>query len=524
VIPEPLDLAIVTCVRGYGRYLHDWAEALAALTVRPAMVGIVDGADPADVVAVDAARARLEQAGFRVRTRSLSGETNLGVLRNAAVALADTEWIQHLDADDVALPTMLEDVAAAMSEADVVAIGYRRIGDLPAGPHQREKLYTSTTGPDALRHPTPCSGVSPFRRAFWERTPYRQDQRGGWDTSLWRDFARQGARFIATPRPGFLYRQHGDSVFNVRRLASDFTRALTEHQLQAAQRGDQGVTVIVPRMHGDQGERALTWAWLKRRLEAQVPAWQLLEGWGAPPWRKGAAIAQALPRATGRVLVLLDADCALPPEALEEAARLVESGQALWVVPHTLVRRINQETTAEVLAESPTVVLPTPTLGLVRPPYKGFAGGGCVVVSKAAYLTTGGIPPSFVGWGSEDECLAIVLDTLVGPHRRLRYDLLHLWHPERKRELGAMSLTRANRDLLAGYRAAAGDPGRMWQLVRGIIPNGLVATPFIDPALKLACAEQKRERAVQAHDLRQPVAPAEPIGGSFRLGKKARPL
>jgi glycosyltransferase involved in cell wall biosynthesis len=523
-VSEPLDLAIVTCVRGYGRYLADWGASLVALTLRPAMVGIVDGGDPEDVRAVAAATTMLEAAGLRVLTRSLPGETNLGVLRNAAVALADTEWVQHLDADDLALPTMLEDVAGAMAEADVIALGYRRMGDLRAGPAQREKLYKSTAGKAALENPTPCSGVSPFRRVFWERTPYRQDQRGGWDTSLWRDFARQGARFVATARPGFLYRQHADSVFNVRRLASDFTRALTEYQLQAAQRGDRGVTVIVPRMHGDQPERSVAWGWLKRRLAAQFPDWQLVEGWTGAPWRKGAAVANALTHASGRTLVLLDADCALPPEAFLEAVRLVESGQAPWVVPHTLVRRINQETTGELLAEAPTVTLPTPTLGLARPAYRGFAGGGCVVVSRAAYLATGGIPPQFVGWGSEDECLALVLDTLVGPHRRLKYGLLHLWHPERKRELGAMSLTRANRDLLARYRAAAGHPSRMWQVVQGEVLTVAPDRAFVDPALIRAHAAQREARAIQTHELRQPVMGPEPIGGGFRLGKKARPI
>ncbi|HEX5096650.1 MAG TPA: glycosyltransferase family A protein, partial [Acidimicrobiia bacterium] len=211
-------IAIVTSCRNYGRYLSDWADSIIKLTRRSDVVCIVDDASTDQTPDfVTKAASKLLAAGIPTRTLRIE-ERNFGKARNAAVRLAgDVTWVQHLDCDDMAMPHMLDDWAALAPTADVVAIGYERVGDLKSGPSNRTKVYKSSRGKSTLESQCPASGVSPFRREFWERRPYVEDMNGGWDTALWIGFGHLNARFVATRRPGFMYRQHGDSIFNRRR-------------------------------------------------------------------------------------------------------------------------------------------------------------------------------------------------------------------------------------------------------------------------------------------------------------------
>ena len=468
-MPE-LDLAIVTSSHNYGRYLGEWADSLLALTRRPAVVALVENGSTDDHsrTQLERAAAKLERAGFAVRVQLLPRAVDFGTARNHAVALAGAhEWVMHFDADDKLMPHALEDVAALAPHADIVALGYERCGDLAAGPRQRVKLYKSSAGPTLLANLTPCSGVSPFRRQLWERAPYRTDMPGGWDTALWLGFGHLGARVRPTTRPCFWYRQHADSVFNVRRLAT-WAGERTGHRLRGLRAGWAGVSLIVPRSREDTAERVAAWAWLRRGWATWCPGWEIVEG-TAPraEWVKGAAIADALTRAHGEILVLLDADCWVPPDTLRAAVEAVRTGRAPWVVPHGQVHRLTRQGTAQVLARDPTTTaLGLPVGGRERPAYMGFAGGGCVVVNRGDYEATGGIPRWFVGWGAEDEALAAILDTLLGPHVRLAAPLLHLWHPPQETRLHSPAY-RANSQRLRRVLQAKGDVAAMWALVRG---------------------------------------------------------
>lgn len=455
-----MNIAIVTSAsNGYGQYLDDWADSILALTTLPAMAAVAHTASERD--AAQRACRRLADAGLRVAACELDGAPNVGVLRNAAVALSDTEWVMHFDADDQLLPHALCDVAALAPHADVVALGYERSGDLRAGPSNPRRLYSDTVGKQALQSTAPASGVSPFRRSFWERSPYRTDMAGGWDTALWLGFAHLGARFRATRRSAFQYRQHADSVFNTRRK-SERGEAFVGAKLQALRAGRAGVAVVVP-WRDDDGPRAAAWAWVQRWYAEHFPDWQVVVGECEPgAWNKGAAVAAGLSRTNALTVVVADADCVVDPAALREAVRLVQAGEAPWVVPHTLVHRLDEPSTAAVLAQAPGAA----QLGgrVIRTPYTGFAGGGLVVVDRSAYETAGGIPREFTGWGCEDEALALVLDALLGPHVRLPGDLWHLWHEPGPRMKEAHYAQ--NRHALRRYQRAAGNADAMWAVVR----------------------------------------------------------
>jgi glycosyltransferase involved in cell wall biosynthesis len=455
----PLDLAIVTSCFNYGKYLQEWARSIVQQRVLPPMVCIVDNGSTDDSPRQIAAAAQLlQEAGIEVRTSRIE-RANFGRARNAAVELAEgREWVMHLDADDMLMPHCLADVQALAPKADVVSLGYQRCGDLKAGPKFTTKLYRDHRGAQTLKSRAPASGVSPFRRAFWERSPYREDMEGGWDTALWIGFAHLNARFVATRRPCFWYRQHADSIFNTRRV-SDRKSKLVGWKLTMLRRKVAGVSVLVP-WRSDGGPRDAAWAWIRRRYELLHPGWQIVTGAPPPgPWRKGSAIQDALGRATGDVLVLADADCVIAPEALEEAVALTETEP--WIIPHLAVKRLDDASTRRLLAQDPATAKPGGTLS--RRTYRGFAGGGMVALQRSKYEATGGLPDVFRGWGAEDEALAVILDTLLGPHTRLKHDLWHLWHPQTPRGQGY----EENRGLLAVYQAQAGNPDGMWALVKG---------------------------------------------------------
>lgn len=454
-----MNIGVVTSCHNYGRYLADWAASIVAQRVKPRMAVLVDnGSTDGTPQQIAAAAAALEAAGVRTVTRRID-RCNFGRARNAAVELADTEWVMHFDCDDELLPHALEDAKRIAPRADVIAFGYERSGDLAAGPQNRTRVYSDTCGLDTLQCMAPASGLSPFRRRFWEKRPYPEDMIGGWDTALWLGFAWLGARFVATRRPVFKYRQHADSIFNKRRK-DKADEAVVAARLMALRRPGNRVSVLVPR-GPDGGARDASWAWVRRRYEALYPDWEIVEGHCPGEWRKGVAVNDAAARASGDVFIIADSDCVLPRAALEEAVAKLRAG-APWVLPHGLVHRLGERATATIIAGDATAERFDGAV--IRRPYRGYAGGGFVVVSRLAFASVGGFPTGFAGWGAEDEALAYILDTMLGPHIRLRHDLWHLWHPPGPRAQDPHYAR--NVQLCRLYRAAKGRKPAMRSLLR----------------------------------------------------------
>lgn len=174
--------------------------------------------------------------------------------------------------------------------------------------------------------------------------------------------------------------------------------------------------------------------------------WEVIEGTCEPPWRKAVAVAHAARRTAADVFVVADADCLCAGVAPAIAA--VETGAA-WAVPHLMVHRLDQTATEAVYGGGD----PAATTGRAQRPYKGFAGGGIVVVRRDV-LDAVPLDPRFEGWGGEDSSWAMALTTLVGPPSRLDADLFHLWHepPERMTRRWGSPATRT---LELRYKRAA---------------------------------------------------------------------
>jgi hypothetical protein len=459
------NLAVVTSCSGYGKYLPDWATSIASQTSKPAEVAIVVHGNAHDSEHLPRTRRILEEAGISVAVDVVADRLDFGAARNRAVRMTSAPWCMHLDADDVLLPHALADAAAIAEGADVIGFGYERFGDLAAGPANRTRLYGDYDGDAALKAAAPCSGVSPFRREFFDRRPYRLGMLGAWDTALWIGFAKMGARFRATRRPVFGYRQHADSIFNRRRLTYDFTHYAVVHELHGLRHDWAGVTVAIPfKPDGGARDRALEFvrAWYARHF----PEWEVKVGQDTTggAWSKHAATVDALRTSHGRIVVVADADCLCDPRALAAAVEAVELG-APWAIPHREVHRLTEAETAAWYADGVDrpIIPPAETRSLMRAPYVGYAGGGFVVARRDRWAACGGFPAVFTGWGCEDEAVADVLTTLLGEPERFAADLVHLWHPKGFRTQSAEY--HRNREKLRAFRAARGNPEAMFALV-----------------------------------------------------------
>lgn len=499
------DLAIVSSCSGYGIYLRDWAKSIANLTTKPGEVVLVIHGSAADEEHAPGVRDILAAAGIPHRVHCVTERMDFGAARNLAVSLSTAPWVMHFDCDDMLLPHAVDDIAAIAPTADVVSLGYERGGDLKSGPANPRRLYSTLNGLEALDATAPASGVSPFRRELWEKSPYRLGMKGAWDTALWIGFARLGARFRPTTRPAFIYRQHGDSVFNRRRLTFDWTRSHVQAELAGLRRPYAGVDVVIPH-RPDGGPRDRSLAFTREHYAAQHPEWGVAVGTDNPAgrWSKGDAIRDALTRSSAAVIVIADGDCMVDAMALRGAVRLVETGAAPWAIPHRMVHRLSEPASLAWMARARAAshrldvgdtfaASDIESEDRIRKPYVGFAGGGFIVVRRDRWDAMGGIPREFSAWGCEDEAVALILDTLLGPAVRGEADLVHLWHPPGERTKAPTYY--ANRQRLAKYRAAIGSADRMWELV--------------DPRRTPATVTGSRRQATATKNARQ--ANAEPV-------------
>lgn len=236
---------------------------------------------------------------------------------------------------------------------------------------------------------------------------------------------------------------------------------------------DAHVAVVVPFTPGACADRDRAWEYVRARLEHFHP-WPIIVGATEGRWSKGRAVENALALTGADVIVMHDADSFVSPDALEAAVAAVAPG--VWAMPHQLVHRLNEASTAKLYHEGLAGDLTVGRHARLRYAYPGTPGGGIVALTRADYERCP-IDPRFEGWGGEDDAWGRALCTLIGgeirnngphgaipPHRGTA-DLWHLYHPlaptHRHRD-GVLPETNA---LVARYKEATGSPRLMAALV-----------------------------------------------------------
>lgn len=191
------------------------------------------------------------------------------------------------------------------------------------------------------------------------------------------------------------------------------------------------VAVVFPWRAGDP-YREESFEWVKKRYSLIYPNWEQVTGDSSDgPFNRSEAILNGASKTNAGTLVIADSDvwCAANLKTAVRDAYLFG-----WSVPHHLIHRLSEASSASVLAGDDWRGLPLSEDNKQDfRPYRGHATGTLLVLSRATLET---VPPDvrFVGWGSEDDAWNAALRTLVGPPRRGSADLVHLWHPSQPRQ------------------------------------------------------------------------------------------
>jgi glycosyltransferase involved in cell wall biosynthesis len=226
------------------------------------------------------------------------------------------------------------------------------------------------------------------------------------------------------------------------------------------------ISVLVPFV-GDGDHRSRAWAWLEQRWAAIGEVLDTIGGFElvvqdaegtAGDFRQSWAINRAAERASGDTFVIVDADVALEGGWVYEAVRLVEEGDARWVLPQ-LYRQLTPEATEQVLAASPHQWVKADLPAIWEGDGVSWTGG--VVLTREAFDTVGGYETSFGGWAGNDVAFAAALETLWGPLSRLDGAATHLWHPRN----GLDAQPQSSHDLMYRYIEARGDVDAMRALI-----------------------------------------------------------
>lgn len=209
------------------------------------------------------------------------------------------------------------------------------------------------------------------------------------------------------------------------------------------------VSVLVP-YRPDGGQRDRVWEYLKWEWKDHFPNWEVITG-ACPdgPWVKALAVEDALSRASGKTLIISDADVWC--DGVEEAVFRVQDSQ--WAVPHTMVHRLSESATRDVMSS-----LPIDEDDLDELKHLGQLAGGMTVIRRRLYEEAP-LDPRFKGWGQEDQSAALAWRALGGVPWRGHDPLWHFWHPpmpRKNRSVGSDESVRLYRRYLnASYNPVA---------------------------------------------------------------------
>lgn len=214
------------------------------------------------------------------------------------------------------------------------------------------------------------------------------------------------------------------------------------------------LSVVVPYRPTD-AYRRQAWEWCQQRIRAFLPDAEIVVGTvDHGPFHKTAAVNDAVARSTGQILLILDADIAVPRSWLSPAYQWAKAGG--WALTEQ-VHYLTLRDTRMLLASATDV-------DLAPPAHTEFSGGtswgGAVMLPRDAFEAVGGMDERFQSWGPEDIAFGLALDACWAKHRRLPGEIHHLWHPPGPREWHEDS-----HELFARYLAAVGDREAMQSVV-----------------------------------------------------------
>ena len=264
-----------------------------------------------------------------------------------------------------------------------------------------------------------------------------------------------------------------------------------------------GLSLIVPFRDDLQEGRADNWAWLRAFWEHTLPEAEIVLG-DAPgiPFSKTCAVNAAFRESSGDVIVMIDADAYIDPAVILDCATEIRAGrereprEPVWFVPYRHLYRLTRVSTLLLIASEPDE-----PFEFGSPPDNDDVGptngsdvahhyGALIqIFPREAFEAVRGMDPRFRGWGAEDVCNVLALDTLFGVHRLTPNQVLTLWHsvqaapntnPHLLRVWGGQTDPRQNWKLAGRYRKALRDTEAMRALIAEWVDNPCYMADRID--------------------------------------------
>lgn len=225
------------------------------------------------------------------------------------------------------------------------------------------------------------------------------------------------------------------------------------------------VDLIIPFRANPERDRIV--AWTLRRYAELIPDLNLVLSEQNDPteefFRRSEAINNGVRNTNRPIILIADADVAVGPQQLGEAAKLVVN--APWVIPYDRYHELTQDSTEWVL-ENPRHRFRAGALNMQGTYHNSNAS--LVMITRDNFERSGWFDERFISWGPEDQCWAAAVTTLCGPPERIySNDLFHLWHPVNVKHTTSNPHYAAGCELWDKYKRVTGNKGGMRALVAG---------------------------------------------------------
>ena len=217
------------------------------------------------------------------------------------------------------------------------------------------------------------------------------------------------------------------------------------------------VSVVIPYRGGNQTHRVRAYRYTRSHLEKVLPGVPVIVAdSGHTVFNRAASRNLGVEKAPRGVVVVCDADTLVQRRPVLDAIEAARDGRLH--LPHTFFLSLTEEHTRRILDHGAGHRAGKPEFMVTT------AVGGCLVIDRGAYLSTGGQDEGFHGWGGEDVAFKFACDALLGPTVRHSGLMFGLWHPSEMDQSSEGYKRNIARERL--YRSARKDATRMRELIR----------------------------------------------------------
>lgn len=223
------------------------------------------------------------------------------------------------------------------------------------------------------------------------------------------------------------------------------------------------LSIIVP-FKSNEHYRLKSYEWNMARWKAWYPEGEVISvSKSETPFNRSAVRNFGAQSASNELLVFADADTFVQSKkSLDLLCELVADREIPWGLPYDVYFNANQECTSYLLKQHEEDYEPSED-EISYDHRLTDSISGVYVVRKQDWVP---MDERFLGWGFEDRAQQMTLDTIVGPHFRIKDSfVVHCWHPAPESECFGQPNIIQNRKLNNRYEAAQGDRQRMLDLI-----------------------------------------------------------